>query len=162
MSEPSFFVSPVWPAQSSRQGELAQAGLRTALLCTCDITSSQDSSHQPSLLDQSDLDAIFLQSCADGEIDKLRDMLRKGASVDARDDRGRNAAMIACLKGHREVLTVLMSIGFDMNAIDGAGRDINHYLSAFGTESDLNLARSAALHSYFRIKSIHEANRERR
>ncbi|MBM9576244.1 ankyrin repeat domain-containing protein [Leptospira sp. 201903070] len=68
------------------------------------------------------LDNEFLRSVQEGDPKKIQILLQAGASVDARDSRGKTALMIA---DHRpEVVEVLIRAGADVNAQDRDGSSV--------------------------------------
>jgi ankyrin repeat protein len=70
---------------------------------------------------------------AQGVVDLL---LSRGAQIDAVDDRGRTALMMAAELGHAEVVTMLVGRGADRSVRDKTGR------SAFDLATDEGVRRT--------------------
>jgi ankyrin repeat protein len=56
-----------------------------------------------------------------GDLKKVRELLRDGADVNAKD-RGQTALMLACEEGNEEIIDELLKNGADVNAVD----DVNY------------------------------------
>jgi uncharacterized protein len=68
---------------------------------------------EPSPLDQELIDAAFV--C---DVDRARDLLRRGADPDARNDEGRPPLVSAVLGGSLPLLDLLLGAGADVDARD--------------------------------------------
>lgn len=67
-------------------------------------------------------DAALRQAAQDGEMTTVKDLLGKGANLNARDDLGRTALLwIAPAKDNPEMAKFLISKGADVNAKDNQG-----------------------------------------
>jgi ankyrin repeat protein len=67
-------------------------------------------------------DAALRQAAQDGQMTTVKDLLAKGANVNARDETGRTALMwVAPARDNSEMVNFLISKGADVNAIDNAG-----------------------------------------
>ena len=55
-------------------------------------------------------------------VDTVKLLLARGASLEARDDRGRTALMIAAQRGHAQIVTTLLAVGADPKARDREGQ----------------------------------------
>ncbi len=64
------------------------------------------------------LDGPLIRAARRGQVDRVRDLLGRGASVRARDERGRTALVAAAYENHRGVATVLIDAGADVNRKD--------------------------------------------
>lgn len=85
----------------------------------------------------------FIQAAADGDIEKVRDYLTKGANVEARNDRGTNALDCAA---NTHIVELLLNAGADPNerlpgeftsldyAIQNQKADVVRYLLAHGAK----------------------------
>ena len=62
------------------------------------------------------LDSDLIQNAADGNLEKVLDLLRRGANVNAKDKNGWTALIHASFKGHLEVARILLNHeGVDVN-----------------------------------------------
>ena len=50
-----------------------------------------------------------------GDVQAVRELLRSGADVDARDRHGQTALMLAAHRGHAEIAVLLVEAGADLN-----------------------------------------------
>jgi len=50
------------------------------------------------------------------DLDKARELIRKGASVNVKDERGRTALHYAAAQGHKDIVEILLANGADVNA----------------------------------------------
>jgi ankyrin repeat protein len=64
------------------------------------------------------LDQPLIRAARRGEADRVRDLLSRGASVRARDDRGRTALVAAAYENNVRVAGVLVEAGADVNHKD--------------------------------------------
>jgi hypothetical protein len=64
------------------------------------------------------LDRPLIRAARRGEADRVRDLLSRGASVRARDDRGRTALVAAAYENNVRVAAVLIEAGADVNRKD--------------------------------------------
>lgn len=64
------------------------------------------------------MDHPLIAAAARGDLAAVRGLLDAGATINARDARGRNAVLAATQGGHTEVARVLISKGADVNAQD--------------------------------------------
>jgi ankyrin repeat protein len=58
-----------------------------------------------------DIDEELLNACWIGDLEKVKQLLAKGAHVDAKDNLGGTALMLAAFMGHKEVVKLLKSYG---------------------------------------------------
>jgi ankyrin repeat protein len=54
------------------------------------------------------MDAAFEQAVTRGDVGAVRELLRRGADIDARDRHGQTALMIAAHRGHPELVVLLI------------------------------------------------------
>ena len=64
------------------------------------------------------VDAALITAAAGGDAARVRDLLARGASVRAQDDRGRTALVAAAFGNHLEAARELVRVGADVNAKD--------------------------------------------
>ena len=64
-------------------------------------------------------DAALLRAAADGDADGAAVALRAGADIEARDEAGRTALLLASAADHLEVARVLVAMGASPDAVDG-------------------------------------------
>jgi len=64
------------------------------------------------------LDRPLIRAARRGDADRVRDLLARGASVRARDDRGRTALVAAAYENHVRVAALLVEAGADVNRKD--------------------------------------------
>ena len=64
------------------------------------------------------LDGPLIRAARRGQVDRVRDLLARGASVRARDERGRTALVAAAYQDHRGVAAMLIDAGADVNRKD--------------------------------------------
>jgi len=66
-------------------------------------------------------DAELRRAAEIGDIPHLQALLDKKTSIDARDESGRSALMLATLRGQSDAVDVLLAHGADPNAADADG-----------------------------------------
>jgi ankyrin repeat protein len=67
-------------------------------------------------------DAALRKAAQDGEITVVKELLEKGANVNARDDSGRTALLwVAPARDNSEMVKLLVAKGAEVNAADNAG-----------------------------------------
>ncbi|MBI3378678.1 MAG: ankyrin repeat domain-containing protein [Nitrospirae bacterium] len=74
-----------------------------------------------------------------GDIVKVRDLLEKGADVNAKDSYGVTALMGAAYEGHTEIVKTLIDRGADVNAKDSWGMTALMYAALFGKTKNARL-----------------------
>jgi ankyrin repeat protein len=65
--------------------------------------------------DEAVMDTIWEDAVKRGDVERVRQLLRSGADLDARDRYGRTALMLAAHHGHREMVETLIGSGADLN-----------------------------------------------
>jgi ankyrin repeat protein len=78
---------------------------------------------------QNPRDRALLQSAFKGELENVKVLLRKGASIEATDPKQRTALMWAAANGHTPVVEFLVDQGADINARDSDGQTALMYAS---------------------------------
>ena len=76
----------------------------------------------------------------EGQLDVVRELLARGASVNAATNTGSTPLIQACWFGHIEVVRALLAAGADKHHVDNAG---NTATSAAGTDAILALLAAA-------------------
>jgi len=64
------------------------------------------------------INAKFLAAAHAGNKQKVEELLKKNADVDARTQEGSTAIMLAAQQGHKEIVKILIDKGADVNAED--------------------------------------------
>ena len=67
-------------------------------------------------------DGALFQAVKDINIEAAKQTIADGADVNAKDQNGRTPLQLAALKGHKEIVELLITKGADVNAIDAAGQ----------------------------------------
>jgi uncharacterized protein len=68
-----------------------------------------------------DINVDLIEAAAKGEITRVKNLLAKGADVNAREQQGRTALMEAAAKGQTASVEVLLAKGADIHARDQDG-----------------------------------------
>jgi uncharacterized protein len=92
---------------------------------------------------QSGADSALLTAAAHGDRAAVERLLREGASVDARDGRGRTALLLATRGNHVVVARALIAAGADVNAKDAIHDSPFLYAGAEGRTEILKLTLAA-------------------
>src|SRR5512132_559093 len=61
------------------------------------------------------MDRAWEQAVTSGDVEAVRQLIRSGANVDARNRHGQTALMVAAQRGHREVVETLVASGADLD-----------------------------------------------
>jgi ankyrin repeat protein len=61
------------------------------------------------------VNATWERAVRRGDVQAVRDLLRAGTDVDARDRHGQTALMLAAHRGHGEIAALLVEAGADLN-----------------------------------------------
>jgi ankyrin repeat protein len=70
------------------------------------------------------------EACRNNKLPEVREALAKGADVNARDENGSAAIMLAAFDGHTEIVRLLLEHGADVNALDSSGRTALMYAAS--------------------------------
>jgi hypothetical protein len=84
-----------------------------------------------------DIDSL-IAACQDGNLKDVRRLVKKGVSLDQRDDKGWTLLQIAAWHGHLDTIQYLVEAGADVNATCGHGATSLHFAAAGG---HLDIAR---------------------
>ena len=84
------------------------------------------------LFSQSYLDQDLLKMAREGQDALVRTLLNSGADINARDESGRTALMLAALGGHVATVTSLLDAGADVEAKDDDGKTAHGLASEKG------------------------------
>jgi ankyrin repeat protein len=82
--------------------------------------------------------------CPDLAAETIEILVKHGAIVDARDDRGRTALMCASRPHNREALLALLKYGADPNAKDYTGLSVWMYSLSYQSDVQTILKKSGA------------------
>jgi uncharacterized protein len=110
---------------------------RTALLIAACLVIAPPAGADPAI------DRALIVAAARGDAGEVRRLLSTGASVAARDDRGRTALLVATHGNHVEVARLLISAGADVNAKDAIQDSPFLYAGAEGRVEILKMALAA-------------------
>ena len=61
------------------------------------------------------MNASWERAVRRGDVQAVRELVRSGADVDARDRHGQTALMLAAHRGHREIVELLVEAGADLD-----------------------------------------------
>ncbi len=103
-------------AQTFGARRLVPAFLSAGLLLVGSLSQSITALPQRSLVDNQLITAI-----RDGNSEQVRDLVQRGADVNARDETGATALMLAVIDSDLELMRLLISKGADVNAKNEAG-----------------------------------------
>ena len=79
-----------------------------------------------------EIDKEFLNACEEGDLERVKQLLERGADVNVRDKDGETALMIVSWYGKKEIAELLIKNGIDINAKDNLGRTALMYASWYG------------------------------
>ena len=98
--------------------------------------------------EQEKLNGLFIQTCKNqtASLINIRNLLEKGANVNARDERNRTPLIWACIKGHDNIVPLLLSKGAVVNTIDGAGNTPLMIACMNGKQDIVNYLLNAGAH----------------
>ena len=83
-------------------------------------------------------DEEFIELCKSGTAQQVIEAIRNGANVNAKDNNGRTALMIAAtLNKNPEIITALIKAGADVNAKDNDGRTALMFTAAINKNSEV-------------------------
>ncbi len=71
--------------------------------------------------EQEKLNSELLEACEKGELNKVKDLLKRGADVHAKDNGDKTALMYASMSGHTDIVDLLINHGADVHAKDRDG-----------------------------------------
>jgi ankyrin repeat protein len=87
--------------------------------------------------------ADFLKAARQGDLQQLEKNLKKGVSIEARDNHGRTALLIATHENHIELAKHLINLGADVNARDNINDTPYLYAGAEGRLEILQMTVNA-------------------
>ena len=87
-------------------------------------------------------DAEFVKLCKSGNVAKVEEAIRNGANVNARNNEGSTALMLAALFERTEIVIVLLQNGAYVNAMNNNGDTDLIWATGFGSTEIVNLLRS--------------------
>lgn len=61
------------------------------------------------------MDSAWERAVREGDVEAVRDLVRSGVNVDARDRHGQTAVMLAAHNGHREIVEILIGSDADLD-----------------------------------------------
>jgi ankyrin repeat protein len=62
------------------------------------------------------IDNQLINACVEGGLQEVKELLDNGANINAKDEYGNTALILAAHKGHTEIVKLLMDSGADVNA----------------------------------------------
>jgi hypothetical protein len=74
----------------------------------------------------------FFSAALSGDVTEVKRLLKRGVDVNARQEQGATALLLAVSNGHRDVVELLVEAGVDVDAQDGMGRSAIGFASATG------------------------------
>ena len=92
------------------------------ILCLC-LTSAAQAQTAPSAAEIAGYDGLH-RAAQDGDIPAIRQLVAKGADVNARDAGGRTPAHVAAFASSDDALMALATAGADMNALEDGVYDV--------------------------------------
>ena len=92
------------------------------ILCLC-LTSAAQAQTAPSAAEIAGYDSLH-RAAQDGNIPAIRQLVAKGADVNARDAGGRTPAHVAAFASKDDALMALAAVGADMNALEDGIYDV--------------------------------------
>ncbi|MGD9894985.1 MAG: ankyrin repeat domain-containing protein [Dehalococcoidia bacterium] len=120
----------------------APSGVATA---GATVAPSPSATAGPSVVGDEERDMDLIAAAAAGDLEDVNQLLRQGASVDARDGRGRTALIAAAYGDHLAVAEALIAAGADVNVKDDTQQSAYLIPTADGSLAMLRLAlRSGA------------------
>jgi hypothetical protein len=102
-------------ADARRGQDVAASGATAALAPPYSVA------HAPAVPRASDPAAELRHAAEAGDIPRLQKLLGRQLPIDARDENGRTALMLAVLRGESRAVDMLLASGADPNAADGRG-----------------------------------------
>lgn len=106
------------------------------------------------------LQGELYDAASEGDLDNVRKCIRKGVTIDARNENGNTALMAACWAGYREIVEELVSNGADINITNFNGETafmaacwtshtkIAQYLMSEGVITDNKTHKQETVHTY--------------
>ncbi|MCD6200619.1 MAG: ankyrin repeat domain-containing protein [Bacteroidales bacterium] len=82
------------------------------------------------LENNADIGAIFLDASMNGDLNKVKQIVRGGLDVNTSGDQRRTALMLASYNGHTDIVTYLLKKGAQVNALDDMGRSALIYAAS--------------------------------
>ena len=92
------------------------------ILCLC-LASAAQAQTAPSASEIAGYDGLH-RAAQDGDIPAIRQLVAKGADVNARDEGGRTPAHVAAFASNDDALMALAAAGADMNALEDGVYDV--------------------------------------
>jgi hypothetical protein len=90
-----------------------------------------------------EIDKKLLDACEDGNLEKVKQLLERGADVNVRGKDGETALMIVSWYGKKKIAELLIKKGIDLNAKDNFGRTALMYASWYGHKEIVKLLLEA-------------------
>ena len=66
-------------------------------------------------------DNEFIKLCAEGNAEKIEEAINNGANIEAKDDNGNTALILAASEGYTQIVELLLQYGANINAKDNKG-----------------------------------------
>lgn len=97
---------------------------------------------RPAEITEGEISTPLHLAAAAGDADTIAELLEEGSDIHALNEEGRNALMIACLKGHYELADMLIQAGADPNLRDKKGFTLMELLAYWNEVDGLKLLLS--------------------
>ncbi len=95
-----------------------------------EIPDLSDPSGNPPTAQAEDVKSMQLRDAAfEGQTEGVKQLLKENITVDARDEDGRTALMLASYNGHSDIAALLLNVGSEVDLADGMGRTALMYAS---------------------------------
>jgi hypothetical protein len=98
---------------------------------------------------------VFFNAVESGDYDEVKRLVEAGADVNAKDNYGYTALMLATQQGHTEVIKLLIEAGADVGARDNQGRTACNMAFSYGNREIVQLLIPPGLQKGSNLALIH-------